>query len=328
MPTAFVYHDRFLDHDTGRGHPERPDRLRAVTRRLREAGLWDRVTHLPFESATRAHAERLHTPAYLDRLAAACRDGASSSGGSYIDTPDSAVGPESADIAYLALGWVLAAVDAVATGTVTNAFCALRPPGHHAEADRSMGFCLLANAAFAAEALLTDHGLSRVPAWSDFDVHHGNGTQHLFDRRRDVLFISLHQDPRTCYPGTGFAHKTGPGDGAGFTLNLPLPPGGGDEDYLRTMDDTVLPRLGEYRPEALVISAGFDAAAADPLAGMSLTTAGFRGITDRLLAAADRHCDGRVVSVLEGGYDLDALADGVEAHVAALLAAGDASRPG
>ena len=332
MSTGFVYHDRFLDHDTGRGHPERPDRLRAITRRLREAGLWDRLTHLPFDPATRADAERLHTPAYLDRLAAACRDGASSSGasssgGSYIDTPDSAIGRESAEVAYLALGGVLAAVDAVATGTVNNAFCAVRPPGHHAEADRSMGFCLLANAAFAADGLLSRHSLSRV-AVVDFDVHHGNGTQHLFERRRDVLFISLHQDPRTCYPGTGFVHETGRGDGAGFTLNLPLPPGGGDDVYLRTMVDTVLPRLDTYRPEALVISAGFDAAAADPLAGMSLTTAGFRGLTDRLLAAADRHCGGRVVSVLEGGYDLDALAAGVETHVAALLQAGDPSRPG
>ncbi len=318
MSTGFIYHDRFLDHDTGRGHPERPDRLRAVTARLRDGGLWDRLTHLAFEPATRGHAERLHSAAYLDRLDAACRNGER-----FIDAPDSAICPASCEVAYFALGGVLAAVDAVANGEVVNAFCAVRPPGHHAEADRSMGFCLLANAAFAAEAFVTDHGLSRV-AIVDFDVHHGNGTQHLFDYRSDVLFISLHQDPRTCYPGTGFAGETGWGAGEGFTLNIPLPPGSGDDVYLRAMDETVLPRLDAFAPEALVISAGFDAAAADPLAGMQVSTDGFRGMTERLLDVADRHCGsasggGRVVSVLEGGYDLSALADGGAAHVEALL---------
>ena len=317
MSTGFIYHDRFLDHDTGGGHPERPDRLRAITARLRDGGLWDRMTHLPFEPATRGQAERLHTPAYLDRLDAACQDGER-----FIDTPDSAICPTSCGVAYLALRGVLAAVDAVARGAgdggVTNAFCAVRPPGHHAEADRSMGFCLLANVAFAAEAFVTDQGLSRV-AVVDFDVHHGNGTQHFFDRRPDVLFISLHQDPRTCYPGSGFAHEAGKGDGEGFTLNVPLPVGSGDAEYLRAMDETVVPRLEAFVPEALVISAGFDAAAADPLAGMRVSTAGFLAMTKRLLDLADRHCGGRVVSVLEGGYDLAALSDGVAAHIEALL---------
>lgn len=313
MNTGFIYDPRFLEHDTGPGHPERPDRLRAITQRLRAAGLWDRLAHLPFDAADETRLQRLHTPGYVRRVRAAC-----AAGQPYIDTAESVICPASDGLAKLAVGGVLRAVSAVMSGEVDNAFCAVRPPGHHAEADRSMGFCLYGSVALAAEALIADHGLERV-AVVDFDVHHGNGTQHLLEDLADVLFVSVHQSPETCYPGTGFAHETGKGAGEGFTLNVPLPPGSGDGEYFAAFDEIILPRLETFAPQFLLLSAGFDAAAADPLAQMEMSTAGFAGITERLLAVANRYAGGRVVSVLEGGYDLDALSAGVAAHTGLLL---------
>ena len=224
-------------------------------------------------------------------------------------------------IAALAAGGVLRATEAVVRGEVRNAFCAVRPPGHHAEADRSMGFCLFANAALAAEAAIADHGLERV-AVVDFDVHHGNGTQHLLEHRPDVLFVSVHQHPDDCYPGTGYAREVGTGRGVGFTLNVPLPPGGGDAAYAAAFAEQIVPKLDAFAPQLVVVSAGFDAAAADPLAQMKVSTAGFAAMSGALLGVAERHADGRLVSVLEGGYDLAALSAGVGVHVGALLAAG------
>lgn len=313
MNTGFIYDPRFLEHDTGPGHPERPDRLRAITQRLRADGLWDRLAYLPFDAADETRLQRLHTPGYVRRVCAAC-----AAGQPYIDTAESVICPVSDGLAKLAVGGVLRAVSAVMSGEVDNAFCAVRPPGHHAEADRSMGFCLYGSVALAAEALIADHGLERV-AVVDFDVHHGNGTQHLLEDLADVLFVSVHQSPETCYPGTGFAHETGKGAGEGFTLNVPLPPGSGDGEYFAAFDEIILPRLETFAPQFLLLSAGFDAAAADPLAQMEMSTAGFAGITERLLAVANRHAGGRIVSVLEGGYDLDALSAGVAAHTGLLL---------
>ena len=315
MSTGLIYADRFLDHDTGAGHPERPARLTAIVDRLRADGLWDRLAHLGFEPASRERLQRLHDARYVQRAFEVCAEGQP-----FLDVADSRVGSDSAEIAALAAGGVLAAVDAVISGAVDNAFCAVRPPGHHAEADRSMGFCLFANAALAAEAAIADHGLERV-AVVDFDVHHGNGTQHLMEDRADVLLVSVHQDPDGCYPGTGYADERGVGDGEGFTLNLPLPAGSGDAAYAAVFADQVIPRLDAFAPQLLVVSAGFDAAAADPLAQMNVSTAGFAAMTESLLGVARRHAGGRLVSVLEGGYDLDALADAAAAHVGALLAA-------
>ena len=316
MPTGLIYSDRFHDHDTGPGHPERPARLSAIVDRLKAAGRWEGLAHLPFARASREKLCRLHHPGYVARVFDVC-----GAGGPYLDTEDSGVCEASAEIAALAVGGVLRAVDAVVAGEVRNAFCAVRPPGHHAEADRSMGFCLFANAALAAESAIADHGLEQV-AVVDFDVHHGNGTQHLLEHRRDVLLVSVHQDPSGCYPGTGYADETGTGAGAGFTLNVPLAPGGGDVAYAAAFAEQVVPRLNAFAPQMLVVSAGFDAAAADPLAGMNVSTAGFAAMTESLLDVADRHAGGRLVSVLEGGYDLDALADGVSAHVGALCGRG------
>ena len=316
MATGFVYDSAFLDHDTGPGHPERPDRLRAIVEALRASGLWERLEHLTFDAATPEQLATLHDPVYIERVAAAC-----AAGTPCIDVPDSAVCRDSERLARLAVGGVLRAASAVMDGEVANAFCAVRPPGHHAEAGRSMGFCLYGSVALAAHTLTAVHGLERV-AVIDFDVHHGNGTQHMLEDRADVLFVSVHEHPDRQYPGTGYADETGTGPGRGATLNAPLPPGGGDGAYRRAFDETVVPRLDRFEPQFVLLSAGFDAAAADPLGGMNVSTEGFAWMSRQMVEVARRHAGGRLVSVLEGGYDLDALAAGAAAHLQVLLDAG------
>ena len=316
MPTGLIHDLRFCLHDTGAGHPERPDRLRAIDQRLRDDGLPDQLTTLMFEPASVEDIRLVHDQPYADRLAQQC-----ARGGRFIDEPDSAICPESYDIALLATGGALAAADAVMAGQVQNAFAALRPPGHHAESHQSMGFCLFNNIAVIAEHLIQRHGLERI-AIVDFDVHHGNGTQHTFEARRDVLFISIHEDPRYLYPGSGFADETGRNEGEGHTLNLPMPPRSDDRDYQTAFEQKLIPRLTDYEPQALLVSAGFDAAAADPLAHIELSTECFAWMTRQLTAVAATHCRGRLICTLEGGYDLTALADGVAAVLKGLLEAG------
>ncbi|MEM9347148.1 MAG: histone deacetylase [Planctomycetota bacterium] len=313
MSVGLYYHKRFLDHDTGRGHPERPDRLRAVVKHLNETGLWDKLKHPEFKAAERKPIELVHTAKYIDRLEKACQDGES-----FIDVPDSAISVESAEVAYLMAGAALDAVDQVVAGKLDRAFVLGRPPGHHAERDRSMGFCMFSNIAIAAEHWIKAHKAERV-AILDFDVHHGNGTQHHFEERADVLFISIHQHPMTCYPGTGYAEEAGKDKGEGTTLNVPLMPGGGDDIYAEVMDDRVMPAIKKFKPDALLISAGFDAASDDPLAQMDVSTDGFAMIANTIRAYADDALDGKVVTLLEGGYHLDALSEGVAAYLKAML---------
>jgi acetoin utilization deacetylase AcuC-like enzyme len=313
MATGLIYDDRFLDHDTGPRHPERPDRLRAIVDKLKAAHLWHALLPLPVEPVDLRWVHAIHSPQYVDRLRLACERG-----DNYIDDGDCPICPASYHIARLAAGGVVNAVDAVMSGTAQNAFCAVRPPGHHAEHDRAMGFCLLANVAIAANYAVAHHGLSRV-AIVDFDVHHGNGTQHLLEHRRDVLFISLHEHPSYQYPGTGFGWEKGNGAGEGFTINIALDPGSGDDAYRAAMNAHVLPALNAFRPELLLLSAGFDAAATDPLGHQQVTAEGFAWMTRQLKNVADKHCAGRVVSVLEGGYDLPALAEAVALHVGILM---------
>ena len=313
--TGLADDERFQQHLTDAGHPERPQRLARISEVLHERGLAGACKPIEVTPVDMALVARLHDNAYLARLERACADGLPS-----IDVVDSAICPESFHIARLAAGTVIRAVDEVMAGAIDNAFCAVRPPGHHAERHLSMGFCLLNNIAIAARHLLDDHGLSRVLIL-DWDVHHGNGTQHSFDADPRVLFISLHGHPGVVYPGTGYEHDRGTGDGEGFTVNLPMLPPGRDLQYHRAFDETVLPAIENFDPQFVLISAGFDAHKLDPLAPLELDTESYGWMTDAIVRAAGNHANGRLLSVLEGGYHLDALADSVALHVLRLLEA-------
>jgi acetoin utilization deacetylase AcuC-like enzyme len=328
---GFISDPGMVAHDTGPRHPERPDRLRAVHRALREAGLltspdpfptfsedlrkvaWTSMpaVELPLREATDDDLLLCHTRDHLNHIEHVCHDG-----GGVLDAGDTPVVADSDQLARRSAGAGLAAVDAVLDGTkgVQRCFVACRPPGHHAEPEKAMGFCLYSNAALAARHAVRGRGLARV-AVVDFDVHHGNGTQACLHDDPSVLFVSIHQHPQTCYPGTGFEWEIGVGAGRGFTLNVPLPPTAGDRTYHKAMEEKVLPKLDAFKPELLICSAGFDAHADDPLADMELTDDGFAEIGRMLMDVADRHCAGRAVSVMEGGYNLGALARGVARHM-------------
>ena len=313
--TGLIQDNRFQRHATGPGHPERPERLAAIAEALSERRLDEACTAINASPVDMALVRSLHTPAYLDRLESACRTGLA-----YIDEPDSAICTESLEIARLGAGAVIGAVDAVMAGTIDNAFCAVRPPGHHAEHDRSRGFCLLGNVALAAKHLIDHHRLDRILIL-DWDVHHGNGTQHLFDADPRVLFISLHGHPDFVYPGSGFTAERGIGAGEGFTLNIPMLPGTGDAEYHAAFADKVQPEIQRYAPQFVLISAGFDAHRLDPLAPINLESESFGWMTRTMTEIATRHCDGHLVSVLEGGYHLPALAESVSIHIETLLSA-------
>ena len=311
--TGLIIDECFERHDTGSAHPERPARLRAIRDRFRAEGLTDCCPTVALREATDDEILSVHSAEYLERLRQACE-----AGRPYIDTPDSAICPESYQLARLAAGSVLAAADQVVSGSLRNAFCAVRPPGHHCERSTSMGFCMLGNVAIAARYLLDRHGLERV-AVLDWDVHHGNGTQHLFEDTAAVFYCSLHGHPEYVYPGTGFEHERGSGPGEGATLNLPMYPGSGDDDYKRAFDERVLPALENYRPRFVLISAGFDAHRLDPLAPLNLESQSYAWMTRAVMDLAEEYADGRIVSVLEGGYDLDALAESAMLHVQGLM---------
>jgi acetoin utilization deacetylase AcuC-like enzyme len=311
--TGYVYDERYLRHDPGAWHPERPDRLKAIQKNLQESGLTELVVPIQPYAAPLEWVERLHDPDYIRRFREACAQGKN-----IFEVPDCGICPESYDIALLAAGGILAAADAVMEGKVDNAFCAVRPPGHHAERDRALGFCFFNNVALGAVYLLENFGLERV-AIVDWDVHHGNGTQHLFEADPRVFYLSLHEDPQHCYPGTGYRRETGKGPGQGFTLNLPFPPRSGDEEYLEALKKEGLPRLMEFDPQFLMISAGFDAHQSDPLAHMNLSRDAYRQMARLLLDLAGETAGGRLITVLEGGYNLEVLEECTEDHVRLLL---------
>ena len=311
---GWIFDRRFYDHQTGDVHPERPERLVVIVDALKQAGLLQRMQPIPFHLATAGQLALVHEPAYVDVVRMMCDEGFTAIGSS-----DTNVCPKSYDVAALAVGGALAACDAVMSGKVQRAFCAVRPPGHHAEVDRAMGFCLFNNVATAAEHLVRRHGLSRV-AVVDFDVHHGNGTQHIFKSRNDVFYISLHERPGSLeFPGTGEAKETGRGAGKGYTLNVPLGRGSGEAEYLSAIEQQVLPALDAFLPEFVLVSAGFDALAADLISHVGLEPESFGPVTEALVDAAGRHAGGRLVSVLEGGYDLCNLGRAVVDHVEALF---------
>jgi acetoin utilization deacetylase AcuC-like enzyme len=298
----------FREHDAGPGHPERPERLEAVRRGLRDAGLEGELVPLPARAATREELLRVHTAAHVDGLAAAA-------GRRVRIDPDTSMSPRSHEAAVRAAGAVVETVERVLDGVLDRAFCAVRPPGHHATPGRAMGFCLFNNVAVGAAAALA-RGLKRV-AVIDFDVHHGNGTQEAFWRDRRVLYVSSHRFP--FYPGTGALDEVGEGEGRGFTVNLPMPAGMGDAEYSRVYRTIVEPIGHAFDPELVLVSAGFDPHRDDPLGGMAVTAPGFAELMDVCLAVASEAARGRVVAVLEGGYDLDGIATSTAAVVGRLL---------
>ncbi|HLX11263.1 MAG TPA: histone deacetylase, partial [Bacteroidota bacterium] len=231
MATGFIYSDKFLEHDTGAGHPERPDRLRAIVKQLHDSGMWNKLEHLPFSPATEDWVLKVHTHRHVSFVKSSVH-----AGHTVLDEGDTHVSKNSFDVALLAIGGVLAAVDAVTTGAMQNAFCAVRPPGHHAEHDKVMGFCLFNNVAIAARYAQAKHGIHRI-AIIDWDVHHGNGTQEIFYSDESVLYTSTHQYPY--YPGTGAREERGKGKGEGFTLNIPMSAGSGEPEYLKAFTEEV-----------------------------------------------------------------------------------------
>ncbi|MFT5284162.1 MAG: acetoin utilization deacetylase AcuC-like enzyme [Planctomycetota bacterium] len=307
--TGFVYHDDCQTHIAGPGHPESPDRVVAIKQAVDRVALGQEIAHLVPHEATRDSLEAAHDAKYIDSV-----ESAEHSGGRQLD-PDTRAGTGSNRAARLAAGGIVQAVDQVMEGQWKNAFVAARPPGHHAEHDRAMGFCLYNHVAIAAQHLRRKHGLERV-AILDWDVHHGNGTQHIFEKDPNVFYASLHQFPH--YPGTGAANERGVGDGVGATLNCPMQAGSGDVEWLSVFEARVLPALSKFNPEFVIVSAGFDAHREDPLAGCNLSTAGFQSLTRGALDLASDCAEGRLVSLLEGGYDLNALADSALVHLSEL----------
>ena len=307
MTTIVFSHPSSAEHETGAGHPERPDRIRAVLKALESeqfAGLMRREA----PAAQIDQVARVHPDGYVERLLAAVPD----EGMARIDT-DTVMSPQSGEAALRAAGALIAAVDAVVSGEAENAFCAIRPPGHHAEPVRGMGFCLFNNVAIAAAHARAEHGLEKI-AVVDFDVHHGNGTQAYFQDDPGLFFGSTHEYP--LYPGTGAASETGVGN----IFNVPLAPGTGSEEFRAGMDDLILPALRAFDPDLILVSAGFDGHERDPLATLRLRENDYSWVTGRIREIAEEHCNGRIISTLEGGYDLDALASSVTAHVHGLIA--------
>ena len=308
MPVALFTDPASLGHDTGSWHPESAERVRAVLRALEHPDfvplLRERAPEATVEQLSRAH------PAHFVNAILAVRPDP----GDFVRIDgDTLMSTGTHDAVLRGAGAAVAAVDAVMEGWAQAAFAAVRPPGHHAERKKAMGFCFFNNAAVAALHARARWGLRRV-AVADFDVHHGNGTQDIFWNEPDLFFASSHQHP--CYPGTGLPSETGV---AGNILNMPLPPGAGGVEFRRAWEREGLPALEAFRPELLILSAGFDAHRADPLAELQLATEEYGWLTDRFMAVADAHCGGRLVSVLEGGYDLGALAASVALHVRRLM---------
>jgi acetoin utilization deacetylase AcuC-like enzyme/formylglycine-generating enzyme required for sulfatase activity len=309
--TGFVYDDIYLEHETTPGHPESSQRLVAIVERLKNSGLYPDLVHITPAPAPRKWIETVHTAEYIERTQLSCAEGVA-----YLDCLDVPISRRSYDAAVAAVAGVLAAVDAVMEGKVANAFCAVRPPGHHAMRDRAMGFCIFNNVAIGACYVQQKYHLPRVLI-VDWDVHHGNGTQAAFYDDPNVLYFSTHQWP--FYPGTGSSLETGRGAGADHTINVPLPAGAGDSEYTKAFEGTLRRAALAFAPDFVLVSAGFDAHDGDLLGGMKVTTEGFAELTRIVKDIAVQCCRGRLVATLEGGYRLDDLAASVEAHLRVLM---------
>jgi acetoin utilization deacetylase AcuC-like enzyme len=301
MSTAFYTEERFSQH-TIDGHPEHAGRLEAVIQLLKAQGVFEKLRHVEAQPASDAQILSIHTQRYLDMLAKT----AQIPGGTQLGL-DTYIVPQSYELARLAAGGVIAVTEAVWRGDTDNGIAAVRPPGHHATPTMGMGFCLLSNVAIAARSLVQNQGAERI-AIIDYDVHHGNGTQDCLYDDPAVLLVSSHQSP--LYPGTGAINETGSGKGEGFTANVPLPPGTGDDGILQIYEEFVLPVVRKFAPQLLIISAGFDAHWVDPLAQTQLSLSGYDALARTLIGLAEEVCEGKIVFVMEGGYDLQALSHG------------------
>ncbi|MFQ6074005.1 MAG: histone deacetylase [Candidatus Bathyarchaeia archaeon] len=314
MNTAIVFTPKYLEHDTGRDHPESPARLRVIKEDLERSGVLEtgRCSIVKPRPARLEDVELVHDPDYVSLVKRLCE-----SGGGLLDLGDTVVSPESFEVALLAVGGAIEAVKLVAEEKFQNAFALVRPPGHHAGRYYALGFCVFNNVAIAAEYLLRYFGLKRVLIL-DIDAHHGNGTQEIFYDTNKVLYLSLHQDPRG-FPGTGFIDEVGEGEGRGYTVNLPLPLRTPDEVYLKAFDQIAVPIARQYKPEFVLVSVGFDGYYADPIGALSLSIHAYTKVFSKVVNLASQLCNGRLVPILEGGYNLKVLgrmASGVIAKLA------------
>ncbi len=312
--TGFLYQEIYLQHRTGEGFPESPQRLEAIVRRLREKGLLSRLVEVKPSGNPLEWIPAVHSYPYIERARKTCE--ALKVEIQHLDSRDVPVSSKSFEAAVAAAGGVLAAVDLVVEGKIQNVFCAIRPPGHHALRNRAMGFCIFNNVAIAARYIQQKHKLEKVLI-VDWDVHHGNGTQDAFYDDPSVFYFSSHQFP--FYPGTGKASEKGEGKGLNTTINVPLPAGSGDGELKKAFEERLKPAALAFRPDFILISAGFDAHKDDRIGGLAVTTEGFAGLTRMVRELAETCCQGRLVSLLEGGYNLQALADSVEAHIRILM---------
>lgn len=311
--TGYLNDMRYLLHDTGPYHPEMPERLMEIYNGIKDGGLLDSLTLIPASRADLKWIETVHDKEYIRRFEEVCL-----SGHRTFEDPDNGICTESYETAFLAVGGILDTIDMIMDGKIDNAFCAIRPPGHHAEVKKAMGFCYFNNVAIAARYFQMKWGIKKVGI-IDFDVHHGNGTQHIFETDPTVFYYSIHQHPSFAYPGTGRDFETGALEGKGFTKNSLVLPGQGDDIYKMLIQKDLIPAFDNFEPEVVIVSAGFDAHIDDEMSDISLSTEGFSWIMETIMQLADKHAKGKVLSVLEGGYCIPRLAELACNHVRILL---------